>query len=88
MEMTWDPAKRARNTEKHGCDFAIIAEFDWDTALSRVDTRVEYGETRYVSIGTIGERHYVAVWTERDGACRLISLRKANKREVKTYAKT
>jgi uncharacterized DUF497 family protein len=88
MAMVWDPAKRARNLEKHGCDFSIFEGFDWDLALTREDTRADYGETRYVSISIIGERLYVAVWTERNNVCRLISLRKANSREVKAYAKT
>lgn len=86
MIFEWDATKRLRNLEKHGCDFSIAEGFNWDVALTREDTRSDYGERRFVSISVIGDRHYVAVWTERDGICRLISLRKANKREVKFYA--
>ncbi|MEM8970872.1 MAG: BrnT family toxin [Pseudomonadota bacterium] len=88
MNFTWDLAKRARNLEKHGCDFWIAEGFDWGTAITREDRRNDYGEDRYVSIGVIGDRHYVLVWTERNSDCRLISLRKANKREVKFYVGT
>ncbi|WP_085307414.1 BrnT family toxin [Planktotalea arctica] len=57
----------------------------WTTALTREDNRVEYGERRFISIGLIGDRHFVAVWTRRDDALRLISLQKANKREVNIH---
>ncbi|WP_430540790.1 BrnT family toxin [Planktotalea arctica] len=57
----------------------------WTTALTREDNRVEYGERRFISIGLIGDRHFVVVWTQRDDALRLISLRKANKREVNIH---
>ena len=85
MDFEWDTAKRAQNFEKHGVDFEAIRFFDWDIALTVEDTRGSYVEARFVSISLIGDRHYVAVWTMRDQICRLISLRKANKREVKSY---
>lgn len=88
MEISWDNAKRIRNAEKHGVDFAAIEGFHWDGALTVEDTRGEYGEPRFVSIGLIGDRHHVAVWTQRDDGIRLISLRKANKREVRIYVAT
>lgn len=88
MKLIWDTAKRIRNLEKHGCDFSIVESFNWEAAVTREDTRMDYGERRFVSISIIGDRHYVAVWTERAGACRLISLRKANSREVRFYAGT
>lgn len=84
----WDEAKRASNLRKHQVDFALIEQFDWDNALTREDTRLDYHEARYVSIGPIDARLYVAVWTARGNACRLISLRKANDREVKCYEST
>lgn len=45
-------------------------------------------ETRKVSIGYIELRLYVVVYVDRDGGRRIISLRKANKREVNFYAQT
>ena len=88
MKIAWDEKKRIRNLEKHGCDFSIFGRFRWDIAKTREDERASYGETRYVSVSVIGDRHYVAAWTPRDGACRLISLRKANRREVRAYARS
>lgn len=88
IKYTWDETKQVENLNKHGIDFAIVYAFNWDSALTREDVRGEYGEARFVSIGTIGSRLFVVVWTPRDETCRLISLRKANKREVQLYATT
>ncbi len=85
MDFEWDDAKRASNLAKHGVDFERFRSIDWTTALTLEDIRGRYGERRFVTIGSIEDRLYVAVWTERDATMRLISLRKANKREVKRY---
>ena len=85
MDIEWDAVKRTRNLQQHSVDFAAIDGFRWDISLTREDIRIDYNETRFVSISLIGDRHYVAVWTIRKETTRLISLRKANKREVKIY---
>lgn len=82
----WDEDKRAANLEKHGVDFSDALEFEWDTALTADDARQDYSEPRFVSIGFIGPRLHVLVWTPRGERFRVISLRKANAREVKRYA--
>jgi Uncharacterized protein conserved in bacteria len=82
----WDEDKRAANLEKHGVDFTAALEFEWDTALTADDARQDYGEPCFVSIGFIGSRLHVLVWTPRGERFRVISLRKANAREVKRYA--
>ena len=82
---SFDPAKAASNKALHGVDFADARDFDWETALVVEDVRRDYGEKRYVALGMIGERMHVMVFSPRGGAVRLISLRKANKREVKRY---
>jgi uncharacterized DUF497 family protein len=76
-----DEAKRQANRAKHGVDFAQIDGFDWATAVTREDTRGDYGERRFISTGLIGDRVHVCIWTIRAGRMRLISLRKANARE-------
>ena len=81
----WDERKRRLNRDKHGVDFAEIEGFDWETALTREDVRGDQEERRFVSTGFIGARLHVCVWTERAGAFRLISLRKANPRERTQY---
>ena len=77
----WDEAKRQANRAKHGVDFAQIDGFDWATAVTREDTRGDYGERRFLSTGLIEGRLHVCIWTVRAEGMRLISLRKANARE-------
>ena len=86
-EYEWDEKKRERALRVHGVDFADAERFDWDSADIREDTRQDYGETRFLSIGPIDERLHVMVWCWRDDVVRIISLRKANRREGKCYGK-
>ena len=77
----WEEAKRQANRARHGVDFTQIDGFDWAAAVTREDTRSDYGERRLISTGVIDGRLHVCVWTVRAGRTRLISLRKANARE-------
>ena len=61
---------------------------EWASALMEDDTRKAYGEWRFQVLGFIGERLHALVFTPREGKVHVISLRKANSREVKRYAKT
>jgi uncharacterized protein len=81
----WDDAKRQTNLAKHGVDFADVLRFDWASAKTQVDHRRDYGEERFESSGLIGERLFVLVYTPRGKVRRLISLRKANAREVERW---
>ncbi len=54
--------------------------------LAYVDTRRDYDEVREVGFGLIASRLYCAVFTQRGDAMHIISMRKANKREVMHYA--
>lgn len=85
MNYDHDPRKLAENVAKHGIWFHEAKEFEWDTANIEVDGRKFYGETRFRATGLVGTRAYVMVFTLRGTAVRLISLRKANPREVKRY---
>ena len=80
----WDRAKRLSNVAKHGIDFDSVRDFEWSTAQAVRSDRS--GEVRYSAIGYIGPRLHVLIYTVRDGARRIISLRKANKREEANYA--
>lgn len=80
----WDDAKRQANLAKHGVDFATIDAFDWETALIDPDTRG--AEPRWIASGFIGSRLHVAVYAMRGTRRRIISLRKANAREVRKHA--
>jgi uncharacterized DUF497 family protein len=86
MMMTFDPAKDALNLAKHGVSLALAAELRWDLVLAAPDLRHFYGEVRMIGYAPIGERLFCVVYTDRDVERRIISLRKANDREVRRYA--
>ncbi len=86
MRLTYDPAKSARNEEERGMPFGLAADFDWSDALIVEDTRQAYSERRFQALGFIGEHLCMLVFTPRDGAVHVISLRRANKRERTRYA--
>lgn len=85
--MDKDPDKEDRNRIERGLSLDLAERLDWATALICEDTRRDYGERRYCVLGLIGARLHSVVFTPREGLPRVISLRKANKREVKRYEK-
>lgn len=88
MNYEFDPAKDERNLDKHGLSLAEAEGFDWETAVVDEDTRKPYAEPRFQASGWIDGRLHVMVFCLRSDTVRVISLRKANPREVKRYAKT
>ena len=92
MNVTFDPAKDAANVAKHGVSLTEAAGFEWDSAVVWPDTRRDYGEPRMAALGYIGLRIMSVVFVDRPPEQpterRVISLRKANTREVKRYAET
>ncbi|MBZ0073036.1 MAG: BrnT family toxin [Gammaproteobacteria bacterium] len=86
MELTWDPAKAAANLAKHGVRFADAETVLYDPdALTVEDTDAE-GEHRYASIGTDAMgRILVVVYSYRGNRIRLISARRASKKERRAY---
>jgi uncharacterized DUF497 family protein len=85
VDISFDPAKNARNIETHGISLERAAEFDWTGALNWQDVRRDYGELRFLALGRIGARVHVLVYTRRETRMHVISLRKANRREVRRY---
>ena len=90
--MTFDPAKDTANQAKHVVSLLDAASFEWDTAVVWPDQRHDYDEQRMVALGYIGLRVMAVVFVDRPPGQlterRIISLRKANSREVKRYAET
>jgi len=85
MRITFDPAKRQRTMDTRGLDMRRAGEVFAGLTLTVTDDRRDYGETRFITIGLLDSRMVVMVWTWRDGARRIISLRKANDREQALY---
>jgi uncharacterized DUF497 family protein len=88
MEISFDTVKDATNLEKHCISLAAAVAIEWDDALTWQDARHNYGEARLCAIAYISDRLYYVVYVDRDEVRRIISLRKANLREVKRYAET
>ena len=86
MQITFDPAKDAANLAKHGVSLALAGGLEWDTLECKPDARRDYGELRMIGYAFAGPRLYCVVFADRAGVRRIISLRKANSREVSDYA--
>ena len=87
MQLDFDPGKDAANLSKQGLSLAAAAELSWDAALVWIDNRADYGEARMVALAPIGDVLFVVAFVDRDPARRIISLRRANRREVSHYVK-
>ena len=89
MKITFDPPKDAKNIAKHGVSLEVAEELEWDMLECKPDTRREYGEPRQIGYVIAGNRLYCVVFVDRPADApterRVISLRKANSREVKHY---
>ena len=85
MRIEFDPEKDKINQDKHELSLALASELDWRNSLDWIDTRKNYGEVRLISLApSTGILYYVA-YVDRNESRRIISLRKANRREVKHY---
>lgn len=85
MNIDYDPAKNDWNIRERNLSFEMVREFDFEGAVFAVDDRQDYGEVRIRALGYLGERLHALVFTEIEDGIRVISFRKANKREVKRY---
>jgi uncharacterized DUF497 family protein len=86
MKIEFDADKRARTQIERGLDFARAAEVFAGRTLTRIDDRQDYGEDRFTTAGWLDNRIVVMVWTPRGEGRRIISMRKANEREVAKLA--
>ena len=85
MDIEFDPHKDATNQMKHGWSLSLAAYLDWDAAWVWIDERFEYGECRMIALAPdTGILYYVA-FVDRGPVRRVISLRRASRREVKHY---
>jgi len=87
VDISFDPAKDARNVARRGLSFARAADFDWAGADIIEDVRFIYPEQRFVAVGYLEGRLHVLCFTPTDTGIRVISFRKANMREAKRYGK-
>jgi uncharacterized DUF497 family protein len=84
MDFEWDEKKRSINLRVHGLDLMDAARlFDGRPVFSYPSPR--HGEERFVTVGSLADKFFAVVWTERTKAIRLISFRRARDAEERKY---
>jgi uncharacterized DUF497 family protein len=87
MIYEWDEAKNRSNFAKHGLDFADAEHVLTGPCVTFVDSRFDYGEERLITLGLLAGRVVIVAHAPRSDTTRIISMRKANRREQKIYQK-
>ena len=85
MRIDFDPAKDKINLATHGLSLSFASKLVWNEALVWVDQRFEYDELRMIGLVPESNRLYYVAFVDRDKIRRVISLRHAERREVKHY---
>lgn len=85
MRFSWTETKRARNLKDHGLDFIDAPRVFEGTTFTFEDDRFSYGEQRFVTLGLLAGITVSIVHTENEHEIRIISFRKATKREAKIF---
>ncbi len=85
MIVEYDDAKNQRNIAERNLSFEQVRMFNFETALYSLDERKDYAEKRIRALGYLDNRLHMLVFSEMAGGIRVISFRKANKREVNHY---
>lgn len=86
VQIEFDSEKRDRTLAERQLDFARAAEVFAGVTVTAADTRLDYGEPRLTTVGVLDGRMVILVWTPRGEARRIISMRKANEREIAKFA--
>ncbi len=88
MRIEFDPVKDLDNVTKHGVSLALANQLDWDAALVWIDGRFDYEELRMIALAPKTGILYYAAFVDRGAVRRMISLRRATRREVKHYVES
>ena len=84
MSFEWDPEKSALNKKKHGIDFETAKNIWLDN--ERIEIKAPHPvEERWIVIGSVRQKVWAAIYTIRGDIIRIISVRRARKKEVKIY---
>lgn len=85
MRIEFDPVKNTANIKKHGISLDMALEIDIEESFTLEDNRGQYGEFRFQMFCPIKGRLHIMIFTFRENVYRVISLRKANDREIRRY---
>ena len=88
MRIEFDRAKDLANRAHHGVSLSLAAQLDWDAALVWVDDRFEYDELRIVALAPETATLYYVAFIDHGDVRRIVSLRRATRREVTHYVET
>ena len=84
-DFEWDPVKEARNIRDRDLDFETASHI-WDASVvEKIDARKDYGEVRILAFGKVNRRLMAVLFTWRGTRRRIISARKANRREQRRF---
>jgi hypothetical protein len=86
VDIEFDPAKREKTLKERGLDFVRADEVFAGVTVTMEDSRKDYREPRFITVGRLDDDVVVVVWTPRENARRIFSMRKANGREIRKYA--
>ena len=86
-EIVFDEQKRNQTLLSRNLDFARAGEVFSHTIHAFEDLRMSYGERRFITLGFLDGRLTLVVWTVRGTKRRIISMRKANEREIEEYGR-
>ncbi len=87
MLFEWDEKKRRANLAKHGIDFADLAPLFSGLTITVLDSRYDYSEFRFITLGILNGIVMTVAHTETDEVIRIISARKATRYEEESYYK-
>lgn len=85
MIIEFDTTKREKTLLERGLDYADSGKVIEGLHFNARGDRFDYGEDRFIAVGLLDERTVVIVWTPRQDARRIISMRYANDREINRY---
>ena len=86
MEITYNTQKDLINRKKHGISLTDASLLEWEYLIAEQDIRFHYDDIRMLGYAPIGREVYCVVFTEENDHYHIISLRKADKQEVRDYA--
>lgn len=85
MQFEWDEAKHRQNLAQRGIGFDDGAMIFASEVVEHVDDRRDYGELRIRAIGMSGDGLLHLVYTRRGDVRRIISVRRANRKECEIW---
>jgi len=85
MQFIWHETKRKTNLKKHGFDFAVAEQVFSGPTATIEDEGPHSGEQRFNTTGLLGIRVVVVTHTETESEIRIISMREAEKHEIKEF---